>query len=137
MVKPLTWTSYTTVSCHGVPGGRSFPQSKYGFTTTERGTNAALSASLVFSGSRGPWPYTLSSPARYRAARHLTTSVVAPGLTEGSSYRPTLPSTTGPGGEEEGQRQHCGLTPRSGFQHLCAALRHQGYTPHVAQLPGV
>ena len=54
MVKPRTWTSYTTVSCHGVPGGRSLPQSKYGLTTTERGTKGALSASLVFPGSPGP-----------------------------------------------------------------------------------
>ena len=61
MVKPFTWTSYTTVSCHGVPGGRSFPQSKYGFTTTERGTKGALSALFGFSGSAGPWPYTAGS----------------------------------------------------------------------------
>ena len=32
-----------TVSCHGVLGGRSLPQSKYGLTTTDFGMNGALS----------------------------------------------------------------------------------------------
>ena len=30
-VNPLTCSSYTSVSCNGVSGGRSFPQSKNGF----------------------------------------------------------------------------------------------------------
>ena len=45
MVRPLTWHSYSTVSCQGVRSGRSSPHSNHGLVTTERGTNGALLAS--------------------------------------------------------------------------------------------
>ncbi len=52
-----------TVSWYGVRGGRSSPQSKYGFTTTDVIVCGAESMSLRLSGDPKRYPYT-SSPQR-------------------------------------------------------------------------
>ena len=56
------------VSCHGVRGWRSLPQSKYGLVTTDFGMNGALSASFfesvrIVEASTGTPPRS-TAPAR-------------------------------------------------------------------------
>ncbi len=50
-----------TDSATGTWSGRSFSQSKYGFTTMDFGMKGALSLSLRTSGSAKVWPNTASS----------------------------------------------------------------------------
>src|SRR6478609_9844330 len=45
LVRPRTCASYRTVSCHGIRGRRSSPQSNHGFTTTDLDVYGAESTS--------------------------------------------------------------------------------------------
>ena len=58
MVKPLTWTSYRTVSAYRCQGRWSSCQPNAGSTTRLLGTCAAESRLLGLLGSAASWPST-------------------------------------------------------------------------------